>query len=71
MKTFSRPGELGWKPAPSSSSAATRPRVTISPRRRLQDAGDALEQRRLAAAVVTEDADGGALLDVEVESPAP
>ncbi|GIU90720.1 MAG: hypothetical protein KatS3mg010_1819 [Acidimicrobiia bacterium] len=28
---FSRPVSSGWKPAPSSSSAASRPRVTISP----------------------------------------
>ena len=34
---------------------------------RLQDAGDALQQRRLARAVVAEQPDGRALLDVEVD----
>ena len=33
----------------------------------LQDPGDALQQRRLARAVVAEDADGRALLDVDVD----
>ena len=42
------------------------PRDDLAPGR-LQDAGDALEQRRLAAAVVPEDADRRALLDVEVD----
>jgi hypothetical protein len=31
MKTFSRPEISGWKPAPSSMSAATRPATTIRP----------------------------------------
>ncbi len=35
--------------------------------RRLEDAGDALQQRRLAGAVVSEQTDGRALLDVEVD----
>ena len=67
MKTFSRPGELGvearaeleqrGQPAPGDDLALVR----------LQDAGDALQQRRLARAVVAEDADRGALFDVEVD----
>ncbi len=31
MKTFCRPVKSGWKPMPSSSSAATRPATRISP----------------------------------------
>ena len=42
------------------------PRDDLAPRR-LQDPGDALEQRRLAAAVVAEDADRRTRLDVEVD----
>jgi hypothetical protein len=37
--------------------------------RRLQDAGDALEERALARAVVTEEPDGLALVDGEVDVP--
>ena len=67
MKTFSRPVSSGWKPAPSSSE-----RGQPAPRHDLalvglQDPGDALQQRRLARAVVAENADGRALLDVDVD----
>ena len=55
MKTFSRPEISGWKPAPSSISAATRP---VAPRRvpvvGSQQAGHQLEQRRLARAVAAD-----------------
>ena len=63
--TFSRPDSSGWKPAPSSSSAdirlCTRTRACV----RLEDAGHALQQRRLARAVLADDAEDLALLDVE------
>ena len=32
ISTFSRPESSGWKPAPSSSSAASRPRTSTAPR---------------------------------------
>ena len=49
--TFSRPVRSGWKPAPSSSSAASRPRRSHGAGGRLDDAADDLEQRALARAV--------------------
>ena len=65
MKTFSRPEISGWNPAPSSISAEMRPstrdRALVGPR----DAGDALEQRRLAGPVAADDAVGAALRHAE------
>ena len=66
MKMFSRPVSSGWKPAPSSSNAASRPRDDLT-LVGLEDPGDALEQRRLARPVVTEDPDRRALLDLDVD----
>ena len=66
-KTFSRPVNSGLKPAPSSSSAATRPRVVDAPGGRLQRAADDLQQRRLARAVAPDDADRLAARDVEAD----
>ena len=67
MYTFSRPDSSGWKPAPSSSSDASRPRDAHLAGRRREDAGDALEQRRLARTVVPEDADRLALVDLAAD----
>ena len=54
---FARPVYSGWKPEPSSSSAPTRPLTTTVPRVGLITAGDDLEQRRLAGAVLADDAE--------------
>ena len=61
------PGEIGVKPAPSSSSDAMRPRTRHLAGGRQQDSRDALEQRRLARAVVTQHPQRLALLNGEVE----
>ena len=63
--TFSRPDSSGWKPAPSSSRADTLPRVRLRALVGLEDAGQALEQRALAGAVGADEAEGGALGDLE------
>ena len=44
--TFSRPVRSGWKPVPTSSRLATRPRRSTRPVGRLRDPGEDLEQRR-------------------------
>ena len=67
MKMFSRPVSSWLKPAPSSSSAATRPCVTISPSVGCRMPATHLSSVDLPRAVVAEDADGRALLDVEVD----
>ena len=67
MKTFSRPVSSGWKPGAEleqRGEPAARDDLALV---RLQDPGDALQQRRLARAVVAEDADGRARLDVDVD----
>ena len=57
ITTFSRPEISGWKPAPSSMSAETLPVTSSVPRRRLEEARDELQERRLAAAVRPDDAE--------------
>ena len=57
MKTFSRPEISGWKPAPSSISADTRPFTSTVPAVGLPDAGDQLQHRALAGAVAADDAE--------------
>ena len=64
-KTLSRPDSSGWKPAPSSSSADIRLCTLTVPGVRLEDAGHALQQRRLARAVLADDAEHLAFLHVE------
>ena len=65
MNTFSRPEISGWKPAPSSMSADTRPLTVTRPVVGLRDAGHALEHRALARAVAADDGVGGAPGHVE------
>ena len=60
-KTFSRPLSSGWKPAPSSSNAEIEPFDRDLALVGLEDLREALQQRRLAAAVVTDDAERLAL----------
>ena len=66
---FSRPVSSGWKPVPTSSSAPTRPRnlaVALGGwviRERI------FEQRALAGAVMADDAERLAALDIEVDVP--
>ena len=57
----------GLKPAPSSSSAETRPFTATVPDGGLQNAGDDLQQRALAGAVLADDAEGLAALDLEAD----
>ena len=57
--------ELGRKPAPSSSSADTRPLDRGRSRRRGQRAGQDLQERRLAGAVAADDCDRFALAHLE------
>ena len=66
-KTFSRPGQLGWNPVPTSSSAPTRPRSRASPSVGGVIAGEDLEQGALAGAVVADDPERLAALDLEVD----
>ena len=54
---FASPVYSGWKPEPSSSSAPTRPLTATRAARRLDHAGDDLQQRRLAGAVLADDAE--------------
>ena len=51
MTTFSRPVISGWKPAPSSISAVTRPSTDTSPVVGLQNSSGQLEQSRLTGPV--------------------
>ena len=60
--TLSRPESSGWKPAPSSSSADIRLRHVHAAGVRLEDAGHALEQGRLARSVLADDAEHLALV---------
>ena len=69
MKTFSRPGELVVESRTELEQRGHPPSGDDLAPGGLQDAGDALEQRRLAAPVVPEDPDGRARLDVEVDRP--
>ena len=61
------PGELGLEPRAELEQRGERAAKTDLAGRRLQDAADALEQRRLARAVVADDAHGLALADGEVD----
>ncbi len=65
MTTFSRPEISGWKPAPSSMSAETFPSTAIRPDGGLEEAGDELQERGLAAAVRPDDAERLAARDRE------
>ena len=60
-KTFSRPESSGWNPAPSSSSADSEPSMVDPALVRAEDLREALEQRRLARAVLADDAERLAL----------
>jgi hypothetical protein len=62
---LSRPESSGWKPVPTSSSEPTEPADARLARGRDGDARQDLEQRRLARAVVADDAHGLAALDLE------
>ena len=64
---FSRPVRSGTIPAPTSISGATLPMHGNASGGRLGDAGQQLEQRALAGAVVADDAEHFALLDREVD----
>ena len=66
-KMFSRPVSSGWKPVPTSSRLATRPLIVDPALGRLGDARQDLEQGRLARAVVADDADHLAALDLEID----
>ena len=62
---FSRPVSSGWKPVPTSSRLATRPRISARPL-----VGSVIRERilssvRLARAVAADDADHLAALDLE------
>ena len=63
----SRPVNSGLKPAPSSSSAATRPRTSNVAVGGMKNAGDDLQQRAFAGAVLADDAEGLAALDLEAD----
>ena len=65
METFSRPLISGWKPAPSSMRAEMRPSTVRRAPGRLGDAGEQLQQRRLARAVLADDPEGRALRHLE------
>ena len=56
-KTFSRPVSSGWKPEPTSISAAIRPSIVITPRVGAVMPAEQLEQRALAGAVAADDAE--------------
>ena len=62
---FARPVYSGWKPDPSSSSAPTRPLTRDRAARGLDHAGDDLQQRRLAGAVLADHAERFAALQLE------
>ena len=64
---LSRPERSGLKPAPSSSSEVTRPVRFDAPAVGLEDAGDDLQQRALAAAVVPDQPERLAAGDVETD----
>ena len=53
---FSRPVSSGLKPVPTSSRLPTRPRISARPVRRRRDPREDLQQRRLARAVASDDA---------------
>ena len=57
----------GLKPAPSSSSAATRPWITAVPEVGCRMPGDDLQQRALARPVLADDAEGLAAFHVEAD----
>ena len=59
--TFSRPVSSGWKPAPELEQRRHPPMDVHRALVRLEDAGHALQQRRLARAVVADDAEDLAL----------
>ena len=63
--TLSRPLNSGLKPAPSSSSAETRPFIATLPDSGLENAGDDLQQRALAGSVLAHDAERFAALNFE------
>ena len=67
MKTFSRPEISGWKPAPSSIRAEILPVDRDPAGGRLGDPGDELEEGALARAVLADEAERLALLDVEAD----
>ena len=65
MRKFSRPEKSGLNPAPSSSRAEIRPLWGIRPLVGVERSGDHLEQRRLPAAVATDDRDRVTACQVE------
>ena len=65
--TFSRPLRSGWKPLPSSSSAATRPFIATLAAGRLKDAGHQLERGALTGAVVPDQPQAFAFADAEAD----
>ena len=67
-KMFSRPVSSGWKPVPTSSRLATRPRSVDAALGGLGDAAEDLQQRALAGAVAADDADDLAALHLEETS---
>ena len=54
-------------PTPRSNTGATRPRIAAAPARRLVDAGQQAQQRRLARAVVPDEPDAVAVLQRQVD----
>ena len=69
MATFSRPLISGWKPAPSSISAETRPFTLQLAARGLRDARGQLEQGGLAGAVLADHAEGASPRGTSKETP--
>ena len=66
---LSLPGELGLEPGTELEHRRQVPADDDLARGGLQDAGDALEQGRLARAVAADDAEGLACLNVELQVP--
>ena len=62
---FSRPVSSGWKPVPTSSRLATRPRNRDTSFGGFGDAAQDLQQRAFAGTVTANDAENFALLDLE------
>ena len=62
---FSRPVSSGWNPAPSSSSAAVRPTLRIVPLVGRRMPAMHLSSVDFARAVVPEQTDGLALVDLQ------
>ena len=65
MATFSRPLISGWKPAPELDEGGDAAVHVQGAPRGLRDAGQELQERRLAGAVLADDAEGRALGHLE------